>query len=87
MNSISQNGRNGPSLWEEIRTNSKLDYDNTKPQIIEALKKYDSHQYLINRLSKNGQRYLFYTVQEALKRDLPVELLSLIHISEPTRRP
>ena len=81
MNSISQNGRNGPSLWEEIRTNSKLDYDNTKPQIIEALKKYDSHQYLINRLSKNGQRYLFYTVSEALKRDLPVEL-SLIPFVE-----
>ena len=73
MNSVSQNGRNGPSLWEEIRTNSKLDYDNTKPQIIKALKKYDSHQYLINRLSKNGQRYLFYTVSEALKRDLPDE--------------
>ena len=59
MNSVSQNGRNGPSLWEEIRTNSKLDYDNTKPQIIEALKKYDSHQYLINRLSKMDKGIFF----------------------------
>ena len=56
MNSISQNGRNGPSLWEELRMNSKLDYDNTKPQIIEALKKYDSQQYLINNILKNGKR-------------------------------
>ena len=43
LNISSQNGRNGPSLWEEIRANSNLNYDNTKPQIIEALKKYDSH--------------------------------------------
>ena len=72
LSAFTQNGRNGPSLWDEIRINSKLDYDNTKPQIIESLKKYDSHQYLINRLSKNGQRYLFYTVSEALNRELPV---------------
>ena len=81
LNSFAQNGRNGPSLWEEIRNNSFLEYDNSKPEIIDALKKYDSHQYLINRLSKNGQRYLFYTVSEALKRDLPVEL-SLIPFIE-----
>ena len=81
LSAFTQNGRNGASLWDEIRINSKLDYDNTKPQIIESLKKYDSHQYLINRLSKNGQRYLFYTVSEALNRELPVEL-SLIPFIE-----
>ena len=50
LNIFSQNGRNGPSLWEEIRDNSKLNYDNTKPQITEALKKYNSHQYLTRDL-------------------------------------
>ena len=35
LNTFAQNGRNGPSLWEEIRNNSFLEYDDNKPEIID----------------------------------------------------
>ena len=58
--------RSNESLWDQIRLNSKLQYDSDRSEITNASKKYIGNQYLINRLSKNGQRYLYY--------------LSLIHI-------
>ena len=78
---FTQNTRDLNSLWDEIRRNSSLEFDSTRNEIINATDKYDGHQYLINRLSKNGQRYLYYTVKEALKKGLPVEL-SLIPFVE-----
>ena len=78
---FTQNTRDLNSLWDEIRRNSNLNFDSTRSEIINATDKYDGHQYLINRLSKNGQRYLYYTVKEALKKGLPVEL-SLIPFVE-----
>ena len=78
---FTQNTRDLNSLWDEIRRNSNLNFDSTRSEVINATDKYDGHQYLINRLSKNGQRYLYYTVKEALKKGLPVEL-SLIPFVE-----
>jgi membrane-bound lytic murein transglycosylase D len=74
------------NLWNEIRENSRLPYDSLHPKIQKASLKYDSHQYLINRLTKNGQRYLFYTFTKALERNLPVEL-SLIPFIESQFNP
>ena len=54
---FTQNTRDLNSLWDEIRRNSNLNFDSTRSEIINATDKYDGHQYLINRLSKNGQRY------------------------------
>ena len=61
--SFTQNTRDLNSLWDEIRKNSNLEFDSSRSEIINATDKYDGHQYLINRLSKNGQRYLYYTVK------------------------
>ena len=78
---ISQESKKDLGLWEEIRKISKLSYDSSHPKIQESVLKYDSHQYLVNRLTKNGQRYLYYTYIKALERGLPVEL-SLIPFIE-----
>ena len=73
--------RSNESLWDQIRLNSKLQYDSDRSEITKASEKYIGNQYLINRLSKNGQRYLYYTVKEGLRKNLPVEL-SLIPFVE-----
>ena len=80
-NLYGQNVRSSESLWDLIRSNSNLKYDSKRTEIINASDKYISNQYLINRLSKNGQRYLYYTVKEGLSKGLPVEL-SLIPFVE-----
>ena len=80
-NFYGQNVRATESLWDLIRANSNLKYDSERIEIIKASDKYNSNQYLINRLSKNGQRYLYYTVKEGLRKNLPVEL-SLIPFVE-----
>ena len=76
-----QTVRSSESLWDQIRLNSNLQYDSDRLEIKKAADKYISNQYLINRLSKNGQRYLYYTVKEGLRKNLPVEL-SLIPFVE-----
>ena len=80
-NLYGQNVRSSESLWDLIKSNSNLKYDSKRTEIINASDKYISNQYLINRLSKNGQRYLYYTVKEGLRKGLPVEL-SLIPFVE-----
>ena len=55
---FSQAVRSNESLWDQIRFNSKLQYDSDRSEIANASEKYIGNQYLINRLSKNGQRYL-----------------------------
>ena len=80
-NFYGQNVRATESLWDLIRSNSNLKYDSERIEIIKASDKYNGNQYLINRLSKNGQRYLYYTVKEGLRKNLPVEL-SLIPFVE-----
>ena len=64
-------------LWNEIREKMVFDYPLDHPSVEYELEKYTDNQYVINRLAKNGQRYLFYTVNESIKRNLPVELALL----------
>ena len=64
-------------LWGEIRERMIFDHALDHPSVIYELEKYNDNQYVINRLAKNGQRYLYYTVSESIKRDLPVELALL----------
>ena len=64
-------------LWDVIRENSNFQYSADRPEIQKALKIYQNNQYLVDRLSKNGQRYLYHMVDETLKRDMPVELALL----------
>ena len=64
-------------LWGEIRERMVFDHALDHPSVIYELEKYNDNQYVINRLAKNGQRYLYYTVSESIKRDLPVELALL----------
>ena len=79
--SISQIEKSTSSLWDEIRQRSELPYDASRSEIQKSTLRYDSNQYVVNRLSKNGQRYLYYTYLKALERNLPVEL-SLIPFVE-----
>jgi membrane-bound lytic murein transglycosylase D len=79
--SIGQIEKNTSSLWDEIRQRSELPYDPSRSEIQKSTLRYDSNQYVVNRLSKNGQRYLYYTYLKALERNLPVEL-SLIPFVE-----
>ena len=79
--SISQIEKSTSSLWDEIRQRSELPYDASRSEIQKSTSRYDSNQYVVNRLSKNGQRYLYYTYLKALERNLPVEL-SLIPFVE-----
>ena len=64
-------------LWDVIRENSNFQYSAERLEIQKALKIYQNNQYLVDRLSKNGQRYLYHMVDETLKRDMPVELALL----------
>ena len=64
-------------LWDVIRENSNFQYSADRSEIQKALKIYQNNQYLVDRLSKNGQRYLYHMVDETLKRDMPVELALL----------
>ena len=64
-------------LWGEIRDRMAFDHALEQPSVIYELEKYNDNQYVINRLAKNGQRYLYYTVTESIKRNLPVELALL----------
>jgi len=62
--SIGQIEKNTSSLWDEIRQRSELPYDPSRSEIQKSTLRYDSNQYVVNRLSKNGQRYLYYTVSQ-----------------------
>jgi membrane-bound lytic murein transglycosylase D len=64
-------------LWDVIRENSNFQYSADRSEIQKALNIYQNNQYLVDRLSKNGQRYLYHMVDETLKRDMPVELALL----------
>ena len=64
-------------LWDVIRENSNFQYSADRLEIQKALKIYKNNQYLVDRLSKNGQRYLYHMVTETLERDMPVELALL----------
>ena len=64
-------------LWGDIRERMSFSYSLDHPSVEYELEKYNDNQYVINRLAKNGQRYLYYTVNESIKRDLPVELALL----------
>ena len=46
------------------------------PFVQYELEKYTDNQYVINRLAKNGQRYLFYTVSESINRNLELSLFA-----------
>ena len=64
-------------LWGDIRERMVFDHVLDHPSVQYELEKYTDNQYVINRLAKNGQRYLFYTVSESINRNLPVELALL----------
>ena len=64
-------------LWGDIRERMVFDHVLDHPSVQYELEKYTDNQYVINRLAKNGQRYLFYTVSESINRNLPVELCLL----------
>ena len=75
--SFSLLSQSSSDLWGEIRNRMVFDHELNHPSVIYELEKYNDNQYVINRLAKNGQRYLYYTVTESIERNLPVELALL----------
>ena len=62
--SFTLSSQSSNDLWGEIRDRMVFDHALDHPSVIYELEKYNDNQYVINRLAKNGQRYLFYTVSE-----------------------
>ena len=75
--SFSLLSQSSKDLWGEIRDRMVFNHELNQPSVKYELEKYNDNQYVINRLAKNGQRYLYYTVTESIERDLPVELALL----------
>lgn len=73
-------------LWDEIRSRMIFNHYLDHSSVNYELEKYNDNQYVINRLAKNGQRYLYYTVNQTLINNLPVEL-SLIPFIESQFEP
>ena len=56
-------------LWGEIRDRMAFDHALEQPSVIYELEKYNDNQYVINRLAKNGQRYLCLLYTSPSPRD------------------
>ena len=57
-------------LWDEIRSRMIFNHSLDRSSVSYELEKYNDNQYVINRLAKNGQRYLHYTVNQTLLKNL-----------------
>lgn len=65
------------NLWDRMRVNFKMK-DNLYDPRIEAQKSwFISRQDYLNRLTARASRYLYYTVREAERRNIPTELALL----------
>jgi len=64
-------------LWERIRVQLSFKIPENYAPAKEFRKRFIKNQHAVNRISKSGQRYLFYTVKRAEDLGLPIELALL----------
>ena len=54
-------------IWERVRTGFQLDLDIDRPRLSSQLRWFSSHPSYLDRVSKRGERYLYYIVYELEK--------------------
>ncbi|MBM6551911.1 lytic transglycosylase [Marinomonas ostreistagni] len=64
-------------LWERIRAGYQMDLDVDKPRLKSQLRWFRTHPDYLDRVSKRGERYLYYIVEQLEKEGLPLEIALL----------
>lgn len=64
-------------LWVRIRNGFKLNLNVDKPRLSSQLRWFTSHPGYLDRVSKRGERYLYYIVDQLQKAGIPTELALL----------
>lgn len=64
-------------LWQRLRDGFALDLDQDNRRIKAQRDWYARHPAYLDRVAKRGERYLHYIVEEAEKRNMPLELALL----------
>lgn len=64
-------------LWSRIRDGYQLDIPEHNQRIAQHKEKYTSYPVHVNKILQRGGRYLYHIVEEADKRDMPLELALL----------
>lgn len=65
------------NLWDRMRVNFKMNENVYDPRIEAQKSWFISRQDYLNRLTARASRYLYYTVREAERRNIPTELALL----------
>lgn len=64
-------------LWDRIRAGYQMDIDIDRPRLSSQLRWFSTHPSYLDRVSKRGERYLYYIVEELEKAGLPTEIAML----------
>lgn len=64
-------------IWDRIRAGYQLDIDIDRPRLSSQLRWFSSHPSYLDRVSKRGERYLYYIVDELEKAGIPTEIALL----------
>ena len=64
-------------LWDSIRKELTLTIPEDYLEADIYRNRFKNNQHAVNRISKSGQRYLFYTVKRAKELDVPIEIALL----------
>jgi membrane-bound lytic murein transglycosylase D len=64
-------------IWDRVRAGYKMDIDMDRPRLSSQLRWFSSHPSYLDRVSKRGERYLYYIVDELEKAGLPTEIALL----------
>lgn len=64
-------------IWDRIRAGFELDLDIDRPRLSSQLRWFSSHPSYLDRVSKRGERYLYYIVDELEKAGIPTEIALL----------
>ncbi|MFQ3185242.1 LysM peptidoglycan-binding domain-containing protein [Marinomonas primoryensis] len=64
-------------LWDRIRAGYQMNIDLDRPRLSSQLRWFSSHPSYLDRVSKRGERYLYYIVDELEKAGIPTEIALL----------
>ncbi|RCX07763.1 lytic transglycosylase [Marinomonas foliarum] len=64
-------------IWDRVRAGYGLDLDIDRPRLSSQLRWFSSHPSYLDRVSKRGERYLYYIVEELEKAGIPTEIALL----------
>ncbi|MCB5160607.1 lytic transglycosylase [Marinomonas algarum] len=64
-------------LWVRLRAGYQLDLDIDRPRLSSQIRWFSSHPSYLDRVSKRGERYLYYIVDELEKAGIPSEIALL----------